>query len=174
MIFRIPAVIKVGNSSVLISVYSPNKMMTSNFLAHKLDTLLKAQTKYLGGKLPVEKYAFIVFLDDKPGLSGGQGALEHSYSSLYYFGEMDSLQLSQFIVDASAHEFFHIITPLSIHSEKIQYFDFTHPEMSEHLWLYEGSTEYHAHMVQEKYGLISPQQLLNTLSGDDICIQNQV
>ena len=36
--------------------------------------------------------------------------------------------------------------------------------MSEHLWLYEGSTEYHAHMVQEKYGLISPDQLLNTLS----------
>lgn len=158
------AVIKVGNSSVLISVYSPHKMMTSNFLAHKLDTLLQAQTKYLGGKLPVEKYAFIVYLDDKPGYSGGQGALEHSYSSLYYFGERDSLELSEFIVDASAHEFFHIITPLSIHSEKIQYFDFTHPKMSEHLWLYEGSTEYHARMVQEKYGLISPLELLNTLS----------
>ena len=165
--YNIPdtAVIKVGNSSVLISVYSPHKMMTSNFLAHKLDTLLQAQTKYLGGKLPVEKYAFIVYMDDKPGLSGGQGALEHSYSSLYYFGEIDSLQLSQFIVDASAHEFFHIITPLSIHSEKIQYFDFTHPQMSEHLWLYEGSTEYHARMVQEKYGLISPLQLLKILAG---------
>ncbi len=165
--YNIPdtAVIKVGNSSVLISVYSPHKMMTSNFLAHKLDTLLQAQTKYLGGKLPVEKYAFIVYLDDKPGLSGGQGALEHSYSSLYYFGEIDSLQLSQFIVDASAHEFFHIITPLSIHSEKIQYFDFTNPQMSEHLWLYEGSTEYHARMVQEKYGLISPLQLLKILAG---------
>jgi predicted metalloprotease with PDZ domain len=158
-------VIKVGNSKVLISVYSPHKMMTSGFLAHKLDTLLQAQTKYLGGKLPVEKYAFIVYLDDKPGLSGSQGALEHSYSSLYYFSERDSLQLSQFIVDASAHEFFHIVTPLNIHSEKIQYFDFTHPEMSEHLWLYEGSTEYHARMVQEKYGLISPLQLLNILSG---------
>ena len=165
--YNIPdtAVIKVGNSSVLISVYSPHKMMTSNFLAHKLDTLLQAQTKYLGGKLPVEKYAFIVYMDDKPGLSGGQGALEHSYSSLYYFGEIDSLQLSQFIVDASAHEFFHIITPLSIHSDKIQFFDFTHPQMSEHLWLYEGSTEYHARMVQEKYGLISPLQLLKILAG---------
>ncbi len=158
-------VIRVGHSSVLISVYSPHKMMTSNFLAHKLDTLLQAQTKYLGGKLPVEKYAFIVYLDDKPGYSGGQGALEHSYSSLYYFGERDSLALSEFIVDASAHEFFHIITPLSIHSEKIQYFDFTNPKMSEHLWLYEGSTEYHARMVQEKYGLISPLELLKTLGG---------
>jgi len=157
-------VIKVGNSTVLISVYSPHKMVSSRFLAQKLDTLLEAQTKYLGGKLPVEKYAFIIFLDDKPGLSGGEGALEHSYSSFYYFGERDSTRLYHLFVDAAAHEFFHIITPLSIHSDKIQYFDFNHPDMSEHLWLYEGSTEYHAHMVQEKYGLITPDQLLNTLS----------
>jgi len=158
-------VIKVGSSSVLISVYSPNKLITSKFLARKLDTLLMAQTKYLGGKLPVEKYAYIIFLDDKPGPSGHIGALEHSYSSFYYLGETDSTRLSKFYLDASAHEFFHIITPLSIHSDKIQDFDFNHPDMSEHLWLYEGSTEYHAHMVQEKYGLITPEELLNTLSG---------
>ena len=119
--------IKVGNSIVLISVYSPNKMVSAHFLANKLDTLLKAQTKYLGGKLPVEKYAFIVFLSDKPGLSGGEGALEHSYSSFYYFGERDSAQLYHQFVDAAAHEFFHILTPLSIHSEEIQNFDFNQP-----------------------------------------------
>jgi len=157
--------IKVGKSLVLISVYSPNKLVTAKYLAQKLDTLLKAQVKYFGGKLPVEKYAFIIFMDDKRGLSGSEGALEHSYSSLYYYGERDSVQLSQEFVDNAAHEFFHIITPLSIHSEKIQFFDFINPKMSEHLWLYEGSTEYHAHMVQEKYGLISPEELLTTLSG---------
>jgi predicted metalloprotease with PDZ domain len=157
-------VIKVGHSIVLISVYSPNKMVRSQFLAQKLDTLLRAQTKYLGGQLPVEKYAFIIFLDDKPGRSGSEGALEHSYSSFYYFVERDSTRLYHQFVDDAAHEFFHIITPLSIHSDKIQNFDFNHPDMSEHLWLYEGSTEYHAHMVQEKYGLISAEQLLNTFS----------
>jgi predicted metalloprotease with PDZ domain len=166
LLYDVPdtSIIKVGNSIVLISVYSPHKMVTAGFLARKIDTLLKAQTKYLGGKLPVEKYAFIVFLSDKPGVSGSEGALEHSYSSVYYYGERDSLQLSETIVDNAAHEFFHIVTPLSIHSEEIQYFDFNQPKMSEHLWLYEGSTEYHAHMVQEKYGLITPDQLLNTLS----------
>jgi predicted metalloprotease with PDZ domain len=158
------SIIKVGNSIVLISVYSPHKMVTARFLAGKIDTLLKAQTKYLGGKLPVEKYAFIVFLSDKPGVSHSEGALEHSYSSMYYYGERDSAQISETVVDNAAHEFFHIITPLSIHSEEIQNFDFNQPKMSEHLWLYEGSTEYHAHMVQEKYGLITPDQLLNTFS----------
>ncbi|HRI19849.1 MAG TPA: peptidase M61 [Panacibacter sp.] len=160
------SLIKVGNTDVLISVYSPTKKVTSKFLADKLGTLLQAQGKYLGGKLPVDKYAFIIYLDSKPfSYSGGQGALEHSYCSMYYYPETDAEQLSQQFVNHAAHEFFHIITPLTIHSEEIQFFDFNTPKMSQHLWLYEGSTEYHAHMVQEKYGLISADQLLERLSG---------
>ncbi|HTS45117.1 MAG TPA: hypothetical protein VMH01_12025 [Puia sp.] len=160
------SVIRVGNTDVLISVYSPSKKVTSAFLAGKLATLLQDQGKYLGGKLPVDKYAFLIYLDSKPvGYSGGEGALEHSYCSMYYYPERPAQQLSQEFVDHAAHEFFHIITPLTIHSEEIQYFDFNHPKMSQHLWLYEGSTEYHAHMVQVKYGLITTEQLLNVLSG---------
>jgi predicted metalloprotease with PDZ domain len=156
--------IDVGETQVLISVYSPRKKLSAAFLAGKLDTLLRAQTKYLGGKLPVNRYAFMVYLDDKPGVSGLQGALEHSYCSFYYFSETDSNSLAHLFVSAAAHEFFHIITPLSVHSEEIQYFNFQHPKMSEHLWLYEGTTEYHARMVQEKYGLITAEQLLQTFS----------
>jgi predicted metalloprotease with PDZ domain len=73
--------------------------------------------------------------------------------------------MSEEFVNHAAHEFFHIITPLTIHSEEIQFFDFNTPKMSQHLWLYEGSTEYHANMVREKYGIISPEALLNRLSG---------
>jgi len=158
-------VIKVGNTDVLIAVYSPTKKISSKFLASKLDTLLQDQGKYLGGKLPVDKYAFLIYLDSKPtGYSGGEGALEHSYCSMYYYPERSPEALSTEFVNHAAHEFFHIITPLTIHSEEIQFFDFNNPKMSQHLWLYEGSTEYHAHMVQEKYGIISPEELLNRLS----------
>lgn len=157
--------IKVGNTDVLISVYSPTKKITSKFLAEKLDTLLHAQGKYLGGTLPVDKYAFVIYLDAKHGFSGGEGALEHSYCSFYYYPERTPEQLSAEFVDQAAHEFFHIITPLTIHSEEIQFFDFNDPKMSEHLWLYEGSTEYHAHMVQEKYGLITTREFLDRMGG---------
>ena len=156
--------IRVGNTNVLISVYSPTKKITSKFLAQKLDTLLQAQGKYLGGKLPVDKYAFIIYLDAKPGYSGGEGALEHSYCSFYYYPEREPGQLSTEFVNHAAHEFFHIITPLTIHSNEIQFFDFNQPKMSQHLWLYEGSTEYHAHMVQEKYGLITSEEFLKRMS----------
>ncbi len=105
LLYDIPdtTMIKVGKSLVLISVYSPNKLITSKYVSERLDTLLKAQIKYFGGKLPVEKYAFIIFLDDKRGLSGSEGALEHSYSSFYYYGERDSAALYQIIVDKAAH-----------------------------------------------------------------------
>ncbi len=160
------AVIKVGTTDVLISVFSPTKKITAAFLAEKLYPLLQAQGKYLGGKLPVDKYAFLIYLDTKRvGYSHGEGALEHSYCSMYYYPERTPDKLSQEFVDHAAHEFFHIITPLTIHSDEIQHFDFNKPKMSRHLWLYEGSTEYHAHMVQEKYGLTTPEQLLETLSG---------
>ena len=69
----------------------------------------------------------------------------------------------QFLIDVAAHEFFHILTPLNIHSEEIHYFDFNQPKMSKHLWLYEGTTEYHAHLVQEKYGMTTKDDFLGVL-----------
>ncbi|HOY17227.1 MAG TPA: peptidase M61 [Haliscomenobacter sp.] len=157
------ATIMIGNSAVLISVYSPNKVVSAAFLAGKIDKLLQAQGAYLGGVLPVKKYAFLVYLNDKGGVSGAQGALEHSYSSVYFMPEGNDDNTVQFFMDVAAHEFFHILTPLNIHSEEIHYFDFNTPKMSKHLWLYEGTTEYHAHLVQEKYGLTTKEDFLQVL-----------
>ena len=148
------ATIQIGKSQVLISVYSPNKVLTSEFIARNLKELLFAQAEYLGGELPIDKYAFLFYFTDKPSLSGASGALEHSYSSFYFLPEADTLAIAQEVRDVAAHEFFHIVTPLSIHSKEIGDFDFNNPKMSKHLWLYEGLTEYAAHHMQVKTGLI--------------------
>lgn len=144
----------IGQAQVLISVYSPNKLVTSGFVARNLEPLLLAQADYLGGKLPIDKYAFLLYFADKPTLSGSVGALEHSYSSFYVMPEADTTLLTQDIRDVASHEFFHIVTPLNIHSKEIGNFDFNNPVMSKHLWLYEGLTEYAAHHMQVKSGLI--------------------
>jgi predicted metalloprotease with PDZ domain len=146
--------IQIGKSQVLISVFSPNGVLTSPFIARNLKELLFAQAEYLGGELPIDKYAFLFYFTDKPSLSGASGALEHSYSSFYFLPEADTMAIAQEIRDVSAHEFFHIVTPLSIHSKEIGEFDFNNPQMSKHLWLYEGLTEYAAHHMQVKTGLI--------------------
>lgn len=155
--------IQVANTSVLVASYSPNKQITANFIAGTLKELLYAQGDYLGGTLPVDKYAFLFYFNDKAPLSGGHGALEHNYSSFYVMPEYDSLAMQQQLRDVCAHEFFHIVTPLTIHAKEIGEFDFNHPEMSEHLWLYEGMTEYAAHHAQVKAGIIEMNDFLNTM-----------
>lgn len=154
----------LGKTKVMISVYSPNKKVSSKFLAEKLSELLEAQRKYLGGVLPVNNYAFLIYLTDKESKSGGSGALEHSFSSMYFLPEMDEMQILQMMRDVAAHEFFHIVTPLNIHSKEIGDFDFINPKMSKHLWLYEGVTEYAAGHVQVKYGLIEKEAYLNLIT----------
>lgn len=157
------ATVLVSNTKVLVGCYSPNKKINANYIASTLKELLNAQSEYLGGQLPVDKYAFIFYFIDKATLSGASGALEHSYSSFYVLPELDSTMLQQEIRDVSAHEFFHIVTPLNIHAKQIGDFDFNNPQMSEHLWLYEGMTEYAAHHAQAKGGIINVDQLLNTM-----------
>lgn len=156
-------ILDIGGAKILISVYAPNKVISSKFIGEKIREILVAQQAYLGGSLPIKKYAYLIYLTPKEGGSGASGALEHSYSSMYFLPEMEPEHLVQSIKDVSAHEFFHIVTPLNIHAEQIGNFDYANPKMSEHLWLYEGTTEYAAGLVQVKYGKMSPSEYLKVL-----------
>lgn len=156
--------IRVANTSVLISVYSPKKTITSDKIAGKLRSLLMATKDYLGGKLPVEKYAFIFYFNSEQAPLKKTGALEHNYSSFYALPEIPFETIAPLLVDISAHEFFHIVTPLTISSREVKHFNFSTPVLSKHLWLYEGSTEYAAHHVQVTQGLNTPEEFLGKLT----------
>jgi len=155
----------VGGAEILVQVYSPNDVMDSKFVMENVSEILVAQKDYLGGTLPIKKYAFLIYLLGGPSLSGGFGALEHSYSSMYSLPEVNPILLAQTVKDVAAHEFFHIITPLNIHSEEIGNFDFIDPKMSQHLWMYEGVTEYSAGHVQVKHGLMGLDNYLSVIEG---------
>jgi predicted metalloprotease with PDZ domain len=153
----------LGGAEILISVYSKNKEATALELAKDIKEILELQKDYLGGTLPVDKYAFIIYLYSGASGSGGSGALEHSYSSFYYLPEMAAEKLSGFVVRVAAHEFFHIVTPLNIHSKEIGDFDYINPKMSKHLWMYEGVTEYFAGHVQVYGGMQTPNEYLGVI-----------
>ncbi|MGK7392445.1 MAG: PDZ domain-containing protein [Candidatus Cyclobacteriaceae bacterium M2_1C_046] len=155
--------INIGNARVLVSVYSPNNLITSEYLASHFKTLLQAEKEYLGGELPVDKYAFLLYFDPAEEPQPIQGALEHSYSSFYYLAEVPQERILTQLLDIASHEFLHIITPLTIHSEKIAQFDFNEPDLSKHLWLYEGVTEYAADHVQVQQDLISVPEYIDRL-----------
>jgi predicted metalloprotease with PDZ domain len=170
ILYSVPdtATVQVGNCRVLVSVYSPNRQINAKEIAQWMNDLLNAARLYLGGKLPADNYAFIYYFKD-PKLTqafprGLGGALEHTTSSFYYLAEAPAESLKEGLVDMSSHEFFHIITPLTIASREVKEFNFNEAVMSKHLWLYEGVTEYTAHHVQVKYGLNSVKEFLDKLS----------
>ena len=158
------ASVRVGNADVLVAIYSPRKMANAKTLAEQLKKLLMATRDYLMGKLPVDKYAFIWYFNGEQKPFGISGAWEHSYSSFYSVAEQPQEQAIEGWVDMASHEFFHIVTPLTISSREVKEFNFNETVLSKHLWLYEGSTEYYAHHVQVWGGLITPEQFLQTLA----------
>jgi predicted metalloprotease with PDZ domain len=154
---------KLGYGDIQISVYSPNGVVTAKDVAEKVRPMLEAQNQYLGNILPVDRYSFIIYLSPTGYQSGSIGALEHARSSLFCLIEEKPERISKMIVDIAAHEFFHMVTPLYIHSEEIHDFDFVNPKMSKHLWLYEGVIEYMAQHMQAKYDLVSDEDFLVTI-----------
>lgn len=146
----------VDGMEILFSVYSPTGKHTAKALSGDLEKMMRAQKKFLGPINSNKKYTVLLYLSDmKTKDAKGFGALEHNTSTTVVFPElMPASALGKQIIDVVSHEFFHIVTPLSVHSNEIHYFDFTNPKMSEHLWMYEGITEYFANLFQVNQGLI--------------------
>lgn len=147
----------VDGMDILFSVYSPTGKHTAKALSGDLEKMMRAQKKFLGPVNSNKKYTVLLYLSDmKAKDAKGFGALEHSSSTSVVFPEMmPSSALGKQIIDVVSHEFFHIVTPLGVHSNEIHYFDFNTPKMSQHLWMYEGVTEYFANLFQVNQGLIS-------------------
>ncbi len=140
---------------VEIYAYSKTGRIKAPQLLNAMDDMLQAAGRFLG-RLPVDRYTFLYHFEDK-----SAGAWEHALSSEYVFQEGEFTDsLGRYLTDIAAHEFFHIVTPLNIHSEVIEHFNFVTPVPSQHLWLYEGTTEWAAHIMQLRAGLKSPDEYL--------------
>ncbi len=159
------ATVDVAGTTVLFATYAPSGKKWSADLAKAIRPIFFAAKDYLGGSLPVKKYAVISYLSPTGFKSGNAGALEHSYSTVMTIPEGPLEQLAQGVKDIVSHEFFHIVTPLNIHADEIGDFDYSDPKMSDHLWLYEGVTEYNAHLSQLRSGLTDENHFLNEMIG---------
>ncbi|HLO82566.1 MAG TPA: hypothetical protein VK166_16490 [Chitinophagaceae bacterium] len=149
----------INGMEVLLSVYSPRrKSVTASSLFPDLEKMMRAQKAYLGNINHTPRYAVLNYVtsymaDDARGI----GALEHNTSTTAVFQES---MRSKDLIHVISHEFFHTLTPLNVHSREIQDFDFNNPKMSQHLWMYEGFTEYFANHFQVHQGLMTEEQFL--------------
>ncbi len=152
----------VSTSPVEIYTYSKSGGITSAMLLESMKSMLEASAKFLGG-LPVDRYVFLYHFENAGMVS--YGAWEHSYSSEYTMPDAPYTDgYARSLVDVAAHEFLHVVTPLNIHSEIIEHFNFETPVPSRHLWLYEGTTEWEAHAAQMRAGLKTPQAFLDEMA----------
>jgi predicted metalloprotease with PDZ domain len=156
---------EVGGIKVVLSVYSPNKLHSAKSLKEAMYKMMKAQKSYLGEINSTSRYDIYVYLADKTeGSPQGFGALEHHTSTVVVMPEsMPPASLEKGMIDVVSHEFFHILSPLTVHSEDVHYFDYNDPTFSKHLWMYEGLTEYFANLFQVNQGLISEDEFFSKM-----------
>ena len=157
----------VDGMEILFSVYSPNDVHNAKTLSGDLEKTMRAQKKFLGTINSNKKYTVLLYLSEMDKADAkGFGALEHNTSTTVVFPEMmPAAALGEQLKDVVSHEFFHIVTPLSIHSKEIHNFDFNAPKMSKHLWMYEGVTEYFANLFQVNQGLIDESEFYERMAG---------
>ena len=156
---------QVGDIKIVLSVYSPNKVHTAASLKETIFNMMQAQKTFLGPINTTPRYDIYLYLSEgKEESPKGFGALEHHTSTVVVLQEsMDEAALAASMVDVVSHEFFHIVTPLSVHSEDVHYFDYNNPTFSKHLWMYEGVTEYFANLFQVDQGLIDEDEFYNKM-----------
>jgi len=146
----------INDITVTLSVYSPTGIYSATSLKPQMEEMVRAQKTFLGEIDGTKEYNILLYLSTLDGADAtGFGALEHHTSTVVVLPEqMPKPALDEAMKDVVSHEFFHIVTPLNVHSEEVQYFDFNDPKMSQHLWMYEGTTEYFANLFQIQQGLI--------------------
>ncbi|WP_435413162.1 peptidase M61 [Psychroserpens mesophilus] len=156
----------VDDIKIVLSVYSPNKKHKASTLKEVVAKMMEAQKTYLGDINTTSRYDIYLYLTDRSqGQPKGIGALEHHTSTVAVLMETYTPdRIAQSIIDIISHEFFHIVTPLTVHSEDVHYFDYYEPTFSKHLWMYEGVTEYFAQHFQVYEGLLTPEDYYKVIN----------
>lgn len=149
---------KIKDNTFRISVVSEKDLVTSEMAQKRIKFLMHAMDSFCGFQRK-EDYHFLFLLVDRDRMKGlfgkiGLGAaLEHNNSSVYYWSDRNRGKDLKSMDNVVPHEYLHTITPLSLHSDRIVPFNFPDPNMSRHLWLYEGATDYFNSLMRPLYGL---------------------
>jgi predicted metalloprotease with PDZ domain len=158
---------RIGDIDVEAYVYSPNDSLNADVVLGLAEDVLASAYRFIGFA-PVDRYVFLMYFNDDNIVARNTafvagGALEHSYSSTYALpARTDFLPR---VAGGMAHEFMHILSPLHLRSRIIAEFDYSRPSSEDqHLWLYEGVTDWASGIMRLRGGLLSLEDYLAELS----------
>jgi len=151
----------VGRTEFELALYGRTNADPAR-LVDILRRVVTATGKIFGG-FPFRRYLFIVHA-----LPVGSGGLEHRASvtmDIAGLGFEDETGYLRF-ADLAAHEFFHVWNVKRIHDANMGPFDYTRENYTRLLWLYEGCTDYLAHVLILRAGVSSERQFLKMIAED--------
>ena len=155
-----------GGLSIDVWAYASDRdTFDAQRVLRTIEPTVKAAADFIGAP-PTDRYGFLfLFLDQaaraRNGIRG-MGALEYNRSSAFVLG--DSERVFGILPEWSAHEIFHVVTPLGLHSDRLRPFDFSTPPSDPHAWLYEGVTVWASEMLQLRAGITTPDDVLSSLA----------
>ena len=115
------------------------------------------------GGFPFDRYLFIVHA-----LPVGSGGLEHRASvtmDITGLAFEDEVGYKRF-ADLAAHEFFHAWNVKRIRDAALMRFDYTQENYTRLLWLFEGFTDYLAHIIMLRAGITTDRDFYRMIAED--------
>lgn len=151
----------VGRTRFELALYG----RTNAHPARLIDILRRVvrTTGRIFGGFPFRRYLFIVHA-----LPVGSGGLEHRASVTMDIAGLSFEDQAGYVrfADLAAHEFFHAWNVKRIHDPSLGPFDYTRECYTRLLWLYEGCTDYLAHVIILRAGVTRERQFLRMIAED--------
>jgi predicted metalloprotease with PDZ domain len=157
---------KVGSAVYDLAIASDMQISAQKMdsVVEYLRKIVHAETDFFHDT-PYDHYTFVVY---SPSLrhtpSFAQGALEHMNSSDYMFSNYAWPMMRRQFIPIYSHEFFHLWNVKRIHSALLGPFDYTERVKTTSLWLSEGVTEYYAHTLLTRYGILPPSSFYDEIA----------
>jgi predicted metalloprotease with PDZ domain len=122
-----------------------------------------AATGRIFGGFPFKRYVFIVHA-----LPVGSGGLEHRASVTMDIAGLSFDDENGYVrfADLAAHEFFHAWNVKRIHDAALGPFDYARENYTRLLWLFEGCTDYLAHVIMLRARVTTAKQFLKMIADD--------
>lgn len=124
-------------------------------------TALSGQAKAIWDDYPFDRYVYMVHAT-----SGASGATEHLNSTVIQLPRFSFRERKDYLrfISTASHEFIHTWNVKAYRPAGLVPYDYQHENMTELLWIAEGSTSYFEDQLLLRAGVITPKEFLEDLA----------
>jgi predicted metalloprotease with PDZ domain len=156
---------KVGGKVHKFIAYNPG-VFNRQLLIDGLERTVKSATDLMGD-IPYDNYTFI-------GIGPGNGGIEHLNNTTISFtgNALDKPGAMNRMLKFIGHEYFHHYNVKRIRPYELGPFDYDRENRTNLLWVSEGLTVYYEYLIVKRAGLMSDDELMESLAGNINTVEN--